>query len=383
MLTITRTQAGWSDAVARRAVVQAVSRPPASGDLVTLRYPDGNWADTRIWDGSSWATGGQILNGNLLVPGTVAASALHLDGTSLTADANGALSVGAVSAGRITSGKFTSAAYVAGKTGFVIDAAGTAEFNQAVVRGTLDSSVIRASRLVSSAVTYLTEAGGRFATLSTARPVKPRWISTTPATNTINILDLQVADDDLSRFLGDAGAFILAASDTHGDNADKTDNTYLSRFHRHAPFMELNIRYLVPAGTTPWGAHIHSLSPRLMVKTKSGGVLADTGVISVRAHRLTSFGRDFTREVSVTRTGFTGDIDLLLSRQTVHQAGRHYTSAFTFTLRCAPSLNPQTAVNNQPLSLFLTVSLSTAGSFTPAPLASFANNLTLKMDTLS
>lgn len=53
------------------------------GDTVTLVNVDKNWAETRYWGGTSWLDPGVVIDGNLLVNGTVSANAIY--GTTLSA----------------------------------------------------------------------------------------------------------------------------------------------------------------------------------------------------------------------------------------------------------------------------------------------------------
>lgn len=66
----------WSDAAANAAILSATgSSTKYAGDKVTI-YNNAGFAETRYWDGiSAWVTG-QILNGNLLVSGTVTSNAI-------------------------------------------------------------------------------------------------------------------------------------------------------------------------------------------------------------------------------------------------------------------------------------------------------------------
>lgn len=61
----------WSDSTANSAILSATgSSTRYAGDKVTI-YNNAGFADTRYWDGiSAWVTG-QIINGNILVSGTV------------------------------------------------------------------------------------------------------------------------------------------------------------------------------------------------------------------------------------------------------------------------------------------------------------------------
>ena len=66
----------WSDSVADNAILSATgSSLKYAGDKVTI-YNNAGFAQTKYWDGvSSWTTG-QIINGNMLVTGTVTSNAI-------------------------------------------------------------------------------------------------------------------------------------------------------------------------------------------------------------------------------------------------------------------------------------------------------------------
>ncbi len=66
----------WSDATANAAILSATgSSTRYAGDMVTI-YNNTGFAETKYWNGiSAWVTG-QIINGNLLVTGTVTSNAI-------------------------------------------------------------------------------------------------------------------------------------------------------------------------------------------------------------------------------------------------------------------------------------------------------------------
>lgn len=78
----------WSDAAASAAVWQELGKlgsPPNSNHLVigdTVTFSHGSTVTTRAWMGSSWRNPGMVLNGDLLVNGSVAAH--KIDGRGLT-----------------------------------------------------------------------------------------------------------------------------------------------------------------------------------------------------------------------------------------------------------------------------------------------------------
>lgn len=82
----------WSDSTANSAILSATgSSTRYPGDKVTI-YNNAGFAETRYWDGiSAWVTG-KIINGNLLVSGTVTSSAIGTNTiTAATIDTTGAI----------------------------------------------------------------------------------------------------------------------------------------------------------------------------------------------------------------------------------------------------------------------------------------------------
>lgn len=75
----------WSDSVANNAILTNTgSAVKYAGDKVTI-YNNAGFAQTKYWDGiSTWATG-QIINGNVLVSGTVTSNAI---GTNILSAVN-------------------------------------------------------------------------------------------------------------------------------------------------------------------------------------------------------------------------------------------------------------------------------------------------------
>jgi len=93
-LDIAAAGIAWSDNVARQAVWGALGNAGTAttnnhlviGDAVTVSGL--NFVETRYWTGGAWAIPGVILNGNLLVNGSVAAGKIDTRGLTIK-DANG------------------------------------------------------------------------------------------------------------------------------------------------------------------------------------------------------------------------------------------------------------------------------------------------------
>lgn len=92
----TGTASAWSDATANSAITAfAGSATRIVGDQVTLSNGS-TYAETRYWDGAAWATMGVVLNGNLLVNGSVAALALGVTQLSAITANMGTLTAGVI-----------------------------------------------------------------------------------------------------------------------------------------------------------------------------------------------------------------------------------------------------------------------------------------------
>lgn len=87
----------WDDNIARNAIWALLGSKPEDygtnnflviGDTVTITNNSTGGRTTKHWLGSSWANPGQILNGDMLVNGSVSASAINTEGLTIR-DANG------------------------------------------------------------------------------------------------------------------------------------------------------------------------------------------------------------------------------------------------------------------------------------------------------
>ena len=130
------------------------------------------------------------------------------------------------------------------------------------------------------------------------------------------------------------------------------------------------------------------VTARLQIKTKSGLLLVDSGVIQARRFPPAGLGIDYDTTLTARPGGFSGPVSLNLVRRTTphpqHGAGRNgFTRAYDLTLSAAPVLNPATPLKNQPLSVFLVLGITKTGSFSTDPFTLLARAPQLKMDTLS
>src|SRR5690625_1468178 len=69
-----RPNAVWNDSAANSAILSYTgSSARVQGDLVTLYNQSAGWSETREWTGSVWQFLEQVIDGNLIVTGTIAA----------------------------------------------------------------------------------------------------------------------------------------------------------------------------------------------------------------------------------------------------------------------------------------------------------------------
>lgn len=85
--TLVLTGNAWSDSAATEAVADSLEAPNTTatlriGDTVTIRNNAG-FAQARYWDGTAWVLPGTIIDGNLLVTGSVAADRINAYGLQI------------------------------------------------------------------------------------------------------------------------------------------------------------------------------------------------------------------------------------------------------------------------------------------------------------
>ena len=100
-----RSAGTWSDSAATAAIAAAGGGSPITTDEVTLYYNPSSYAETKVWDGSTWSSVVASFNGSILINGTVIASKI----------ATGAVTADKVDAGAITAGKIATGAITADK----------------------------------------------------------------------------------------------------------------------------------------------------------------------------------------------------------------------------------------------------------------------------
>jgi hypothetical protein len=78
MLYLYGTAETWSNTVADQVILNATgSFTKVLGDHVTLRNVAQTWSETRYWSGFEWVSPGQIINGNMLITGTLSATKIY------------------------------------------------------------------------------------------------------------------------------------------------------------------------------------------------------------------------------------------------------------------------------------------------------------------
>jgi predicted phage tail protein len=283
------TEAIWADSAATVAVRELRGGDVVKGDLVTLSFRGGSaaapWAETRVYDGEGWVQAGAVLTGDALADGTVAASRLKLDESKLAMSASGdELTIKAVPADLISTGVMRSANYQQGVQGFSIDTTGTAEFNDAVIRGVLESSRVEGSTLIAATSVIPTENQQGFFTLE-----HPRMLYSGQRVRTsrkLTIGPLSVIRERHGRRFGDGGRIVLAANNPFNgrDSAGRHQpvaaggyNSYYTRFWHDSPSVIIDMSYV---DTSPSGGiTINSGSLRIGVKTSGGRRLARSSLI--------------------------------------------------------------------------------------------------------
>jgi len=82
----------WTDAAADAAITTA-GFTKVTLDVVTISSSTAGFAATKYWNGTTWTVVAQVIDGNLLVLGSVTATKLILDGVTLSADVSGSLKI--------------------------------------------------------------------------------------------------------------------------------------------------------------------------------------------------------------------------------------------------------------------------------------------------
>ena len=380
------TSRRWSNTAARTALRLLVAGGAVAGDLVTLYVSGSNpWSQTRRYDGTNWVRVTKSLAGDQLTDQSVSADRLKLDGTALVGDtATGALTIGSLNANRITSGQLTSTDYVAGESGFHIDMAGGAEFNEATIRGALIGTRIESATLVSSISTTPTEAGKPFLTLDSPRPLTYQLRS--KSGNYLTFGPLMIVQDQASIRFGDARAEVIAANDPHGAVASSPINPHFSRFWALNPTFRISMNMVRNGTPKPWGAVINHGRVRVRVETRGGARIAESGIYDLSLNSRWRQGQNDATYTGILsqRHGFSAGSGMTISRSVEHNpAGTNY---FTRELAMdliikVPFSRPAPTTTGEGIQFKILLNFDTT-SHSFNVLDSFYNSLTIEGNTI-
>ena len=135
------TTAAWSDEEATKAIVEATTGVypnfPIEWDTVTLYNETLAFAETRHFDSKDWVLYGKVINGNLLVEGTVVADKVV---------ANISLEAPIINGGIVNAGEFRGGSININDQ-FTVNAAGDLVANNALIKGVLSNSSVTNSNL--------------------------------------------------------------------------------------------------------------------------------------------------------------------------------------------------------------------------------------------
>jgi len=329
------TSPSWNADLAAAAITQITGDPPRPGDVVTLSATGASgWAETRRFTSSGWEITAPMLAGDQIATGTLPASRLVLDGTTLKATAaTDELTLAGVPANLITSGVMQSTAYSKGKSGYRIDTAGKAEFYSAHIRGVLEGSRIESSLLVSATQTIPTEAGGRFITLDVPRPL--RYYHRKKQGNILTLGPVDINIDSNSARYGDQHKVVVAADDPVGDSDDGY-NAYYARYWAFEP--SIKVTASTYRSGQPWGQYVTKARVKAKLYTQSGRVLAESKTVDLSGKDIWKHQTNALSDyVLLSKSdGFRAGSYILITRSTAWEngpgQGRSYTQSLSLTM---------------------------------------------------
>lgn len=152
------TGTSWVNTTADAAIT-AAGLTKVLLDQVTISSSATGFSQTKYWDGADWQTITQVIDGNLLVNGSIGANKITAN-TLTASQINGAFGTLSISSGDIRSSN-----YSAGSAGWIIKSDGSAEFSSGTFRSTLDvgSGDTRFYKPVSGAMTFGNTSNGHIA----------------------------------------------------------------------------------------------------------------------------------------------------------------------------------------------------------------------------
>lgn len=329
MTTSSVTASAWSDDQAETAIqsIRGQDKDMIEGDIVTLSRKNPNqWAETRRYDGTSWEVVDAVLSGDALAADTVPASRLKLDQDIFgSAEDDDRLTVTQVSADLITSGVLKSSDYLSKTSGFSIDTSGQAEFNDALIRGTLEGSRIEGSVLVSPLTIIPCQDYPEFFTLDQSRPVIARNQTHTHKKSVFG--PFVIPNDRPSGRHGDGLNPVLAVNDPH--EIDEGSQNYYSRFWSKQPIFIVTMDYtpLSPVA----GALVKTGLIQFIFRTASGRIVEESNEfdLSKRSFWVPSSGHgDFIGLITWPNTFFSQS-SIVMEHKISGTGNNRYTSGIT------------------------------------------------------
>ena len=356
----------WSDTQAQKQIVNATARLPRQGDIVTLQGTTSSYSETRRFNGTAWEADITLLSGSVLLKESVPASAIKQ-----------------VGAAQIKGGIFQSTNYKKNLSGFAINTKGNAEFNEAILRGTLTSGRVEASHIVAPIITLPTQAGGRFQTHFLNRHIKPAV--TSHDHHKLVFGPMIVVPDVYDHLFGDGHVKILSSQDRYGDDADAKQNDFFTRFRATAPLIKLALRFT--QSPDQWGKVIQSLSAVVKLRAGSNVILQSSPALentnALIAKSYVSFAQNTVRQAS----GFEDVIEAHISRH--HIASPHHTNlssgcteSYVITATMRPQIVPVTPLVNKPLYLECHISAKASGLTKTQILDSLKEHSEVQMESL-
>ena len=362
----------------------------APGSITADEIKEGTITAKQIKQGS--ITADEIKEGTItaekIEDDSITASKVKVDGSTLGTTSGGdSLTLKSVPANLI-GGVLRSTNYTEGEAGFSIDTSGTAEFNDAKIRGELRGTRIVSSILVASHLTTPTQSEAEYNYEKRAAPLtadaneldhdepprpegqyhflaleRPRPLDycarrlvrdndtaadfscetsapppvTVSGSNVLRVGPMIIANDAPYPLLGDRGDIVVAADSPHGNEGG--DNEYYSRFVSRRPRFRILCSYEVADGSHPWGKHITGGGVAVRVRTQSGRVIGESSTAPVTSYwRLTD--KDVTTNralgVRVIKGDFESDSGVIMARK-VHKYNNsngspHYTKRLLVTV---------------------------------------------------
>lgn len=251
------------------------------------------------------------------------------------------------------------------------------------MRGVLQSGRIEASHILSPIITLPTQIGGRFETHFLSRPVKPRGLIYGRKRFTAG--PMVVGADSYSLLFGDKDKIIVPNADRLGDNTDRTNNQYFTRFRASAPLV--TARFAFRQGANSWGKLIKSFGLVISVRLGSRRIIAKSqkiGAVNALANNTTI---NVSGTTSFVATGFQGPVTC--NYQRIHKArpgysasSAGYTQSYVLEIAFRPIIPTNLNLTNQALYIEFALHTTTIGLTTDQVGLATVDNATVTMDSL-